>query len=78
MMSWTLQIVNEAIHDKEKLGQIIGARIPHGFPSDPVRKHLLPSKLRNLEIDSSYGQWSGIIVHKSDNIVIGSMGFIPS
>lgn len=75
MVSWTSQLAYEAIHNKEKLGLLLGTRIPCGFPNEPVRKYVLPSKLKNLELDSTYGQWSGIIVHKADNIVIGSMGF---
>jgi [ribosomal protein S5]-alanine N-acetyltransferase len=75
MVSWTLELVQAAMYDKQELGQIIGVDVPHGFPNEPVRKYVLPAKLKHLEQDSTYGQWSGMIVHVSDSVVIGSMGF---
>jgi [ribosomal protein S5]-alanine N-acetyltransferase len=75
MVSWALELVQAAMYDKQELGQIIGAHVPDGFPNEPVRKYVLPAKLKHLEQDSTYGKWSGMIVHVSDGVVIGSMGF---
>lgn len=75
MVSWTLELVRAAIHDKQVLGSLIGVRIPDEFPNETVRKHILPFTLKRLESDSTYGQWSGLIVHEVDKIAIGTMGF---
>lgn len=75
MVSWTPELGWVAINDKQELGNLIGVRIPDEIPNEAVRKHILPQTLKHLESDSTYGQWSGLIVHEMDKIVIGTMGF---
>lgn len=75
MISWNKALVMAAMKDKEKLGKLLDARIPEDFPNEPVRQHVLPDLLKNLEKDASYGQWSGVILNKSEKVAIGTMGF---
>jgi RimJ/RimL family protein N-acetyltransferase len=75
MVSWNRELVQAAIDDGLKIGQMLGVQVPEGFPSQPVRHHVLPLMLKALEQDPSVGQWSGMIIHVSDRILIGSMGF---
>jgi len=78
MVSWNQELVLAAIEDKSTLSQILGFEVPHNFPSDPVREFVLPMTLGELERDPSIGKWSGMIVHVSDAILIGTMGFKSS
>ncbi|MDP9728942.1 GNAT family N-acetyltransferase [Alicyclobacillus tolerans] len=78
MVSWNQELVLAAMEDKSRLSQILGLEVPHDFPSDSVRKFVLPMTLEELERDPSIGQWSGMIVHVSDAILIGTMGFKSS
>lgn len=75
MVSWSEELAFAALYDRENLARLVGARVPDDFPNDPVRKYVLPAKLERLKHDKSDGQWSGIIVHTGDGIIIGSMGF---
>ncbi len=75
MVSWNREMALAAIHDRLRLSQLLNVKVPNDFPNEPVRKFVLPEKLKELERDPNYGQWSGMIVHQSDAIVIGSMGF---
>lgn len=75
MVSWTAELANAAMHDKAKLGRMLGATVSDGFPNQPVRDYVLPSKVIELQSDPSRGVWSGIIIHVPDGAVIGSMGF---
>lgn len=75
MVSWNHELVLAAIEDTSRLSQLLGLEIPNDFPSEPVRDFVLPFTLKELDRDPSIGQWSGMIVHVSDAILIGSMGF---
>lgn len=75
MVSWNLEFALAALQDKAKLGQMLSVKVPEDFPNEPVRLYSLPLKVKKLEQDPSVGQWSGMIVHVSDAIVIGSMGY---
>lgn len=57
------------------MSQILGLEVPNDFPNKPVREFVLPTTLKELDRDPGVGQWSGMIVHVGDAIVIGSMGF---
>lgn len=75
MVSWNKRLVQVALEDKFELGRILNVEVPNGFPNDPVREIVLPMKLKELEQDPNVGKWSGMIVHVSHAILIGSMGF---
>lgn len=75
MVSWTTELIHAAITDKQKLGQILNVHVPEDFPNQPVKVHILPAMLKELEQNPDDGQWNGLIIHAEDRIVIGSMGF---
>ncbi|GMA66031.1 GNAT family N-acetyltransferase [Alicyclobacillus fastidiosus] len=75
MVSWNQEFVLAAIQEKGTLGRLLNVEVPNDFPSEPVREFVLPMTLKELEQDPSVGKWSGMIVHVSDAILIGSMGF---
>lgn len=75
MESWTTELADAALNDQAKLATLLGVTVPEDFPNQPVRDFVLPSKVTELQADASHGEWSGIIIHTADNIVIGSMGF---
>ena len=75
MASWTIERVDAALFDKEQLSQNLSAVIPDDFPNEPVSLYVLPKLRVDLRNDLSVGNWSGIIIHSEDSIVIGSMGF---
>ncbi|SHL02311.1 hypothetical protein SAMN05443507_13239 [Alicyclobacillus tolerans] len=51
MVSWNQELVLAAMEDKSRLSQILGLEVPHDFPSDSVRKFVLPMTLEELERD---------------------------
>lgn len=75
MVSWNQELVLAAMYDRAKLGRILNVKVPDEFPNEPVRELVLPLKLNELRQDSTIGQWSGMIIHVLDAIIIGSMGF---
>lgn len=75
MISWNRDLALAAMDSAAGLSRLLGIDVPRGFPNEPVKNGVLPRTLRELECDPGYGRWSGIIVHVSDAIVIGSMGF---
>lgn len=75
MVSWNQVLALAAIEDTSRLSLLLGLEVPIDFPNEPVKDFVLPNTLKELNRDPSYGQWSGMIVHVSDAIVIGSMGF---
>lgn len=75
MVSWNKELALAAIEDKSRLSQLLDLEVPNDFPSQPVREFVLPMTLKDLEQDPSIGQWSGMIAHVSNAILIGSMGF---
>lgn len=75
MVSWNRELALAAIEDKSRLSRLLDLEVPTDFPNKPVREFVLPTKLRELDRDPDVGQWSGIIVHVGDAVVIGSMGF---
>ncbi|WDL97883.1 GNAT family N-acetyltransferase [Alicyclobacillus sp. ALC3] len=75
MVSWNQALALAAIQDTSRLSQLLGLEVPRDFPNKPVREYVLPTTLKELDRDAGVGQWSGMIVHVADAIVIGSMGF---
>lgn len=75
MVSWNEVFALAAMEDTSRLSQLLGLEVSIDFPNEPVKEFVLPKTLKELNRDPSYGQWSGMIVHVSDGMVIGSMGF---
>ena len=75
MVSWNQELALAAIQSSSRLSQLLGLEVPNDFPNKPVREFVLPTTLKALDRDPGVGQWSGMIVHVADAIVIGSMGF---
>lgn len=63
MVSWTAELAIAAMHDKTKLGRMLGATVSDDVPNQPVRDHVLPSKVIELQSEPSRGVWSGIITN---------------
>ncbi|NMP21651.1 GNAT family N-acetyltransferase [Sulfobacillus harzensis] len=75
MVSWTQELVDAALDNPSRLEALLGATIAKGFPNDPVRRFVLPTTRVRLQHNPADGEWSGMIIHVEDNVVIGSMGF---
>jgi RimJ/RimL family protein N-acetyltransferase len=74
MLPFTLDAMKAAtLASKEPLEAILGATVPASWPG-PDLADALPIFAARLEKDPT--AWSGLIIHKADQILIGDMGMM--
>lgn len=60
MKSWTAELAEAVIHDKAKLGRMLGVIVPDDFSNHAVREHVPSGKVIELRVDPCHGAWSGM------------------
>ncbi|EEM05058.1 MULTISPECIES: GNAT family N-acetyltransferase [Bacillus] len=73
MIPFTLELVEATIKGREELQEIIPYKISLEWPM-PDYKDILPWVAEGLRKNPKQSKWSGLIVHKEDNVIIGDMG----
>ncbi|WP_257130923.1 GNAT family N-acetyltransferase [Bacillus pseudomycoides] len=73
MIPFTLELVEATIKGREELQEIIPYKISLEWPM-PDYKDILPWVAEGLRENPKQSKWSGLIIHKEDNIIIGEMG----
>jgi ribosomal-protein-alanine N-acetyltransferase len=74
MIPFTLELVEATIQGTDKLEKRIPYKVSKEWPM-PDYAEILPFKAERLRGNPESSIWSGIIIHKRDNLVIGDMGF---
>jgi [ribosomal protein S5]-alanine N-acetyltransferase len=70
----TLAVADAALQDRDRLPSILGYEVPDEWPNPDFREAL--SFVReDLRRDPGYSDWSRVIVHAFDNVLIGDVGF---
>ncbi|MEY8351192.1 GNAT family N-acetyltransferase [Bacillus cereus] len=73
MIPFTLDLVEATIKGREELQKIIPYKISLEWPM-PDYKDILPWIAEGLRQNPEQSKWSGLIIHKDDNVIIGDMG----
>ncbi|PEY43898.1 GNAT family N-acetyltransferase [Bacillus cereus] len=73
MIPFTLELVEATIKGREELQEITPYKISLEWPM-PDYKDILPWVAEGLRKNPKQSKWSGLIIHKEDNIIIGDMG----
>ncbi len=74
LIPFSLDLKQAAIHDKFKLGEIVGVKVPEHWPG-PDLIEALPFLVEHIKNDPAGAVWDGIIIHKADEVIIGDMGY---
>jgi ribosomal-protein-alanine N-acetyltransferase len=75
LISFSLDLKKAAMSDRARLVEMLGVRIPEHWPG-PDLVEALPFFVENMEKAPSEPAWDWIAIHKSDQSVIGDIGFM--
>ncbi len=73
MIPLSLECMKATLNDRVALEMLCEARVPYDWPG-PDLMEVLEFITTNQEISANWAAWNGIIIHKADSVVIGSMG----
>lgn len=73
MIPLSLACMRATLNDRAALENLCQARVPDDWPG-PDLMEVLASIATNQELSAQWAAWNGIIIHKADGTVIGSMG----
>ena len=74
LIPFTLALVHAALRDRAELGRLLGARVPDDWPNDDVLL-MLPQDAMLLEADPQRSEWSYLVIHTGESVLIGDIGF---
>lgn len=75
LVPFTVEFAQAALDDRDKLPGLLGLHIPGSWPN-PDYVEILPMIVEGLRIDPSGAERLRLIVHATDQTVIGDIGFI--
>ncbi|MDP9369366.1 MAG: GNAT family N-acetyltransferase [Chloroflexota bacterium] len=75
IVTFSLDLMWAALHDRVALADRLRARVPAAWPG-PDYAEVLPGQLRNLEPDPDAAIWSALLVHRADATLVGDAGFL--
>src|SRR6266516_6882299 len=75
LIPFSLDLKKAAINDRARLVEMLGVRVPEHWPG-PDLTEALPFFIENMERAPSEPAWDWIAIHKSDQAVIGDIGFL--
>ncbi len=74
LLPFSLELKKATITEKARLAEILGVHVPDSWPGTDMTE-ALPLFVEAMEKDSAGSVWDGIIIHKADQVAIGSIGF---
>jgi [ribosomal protein S5]-alanine N-acetyltransferase len=74
LLPFSLELKKVTLTQKARLAEILGVHVPDSWPG-PDMTEALPFFIEAMEQDPTGLVWDGIIIHKADQIAIGSIGF---
>jgi ribosomal-protein-alanine N-acetyltransferase len=75
LISFSLELKKAALIDRARLVEMLGVDVPNHWPG-PDLAEALPFFIENMEKAPSEPAWDWIAIHKSDQAVIGDIGFM--
>jgi len=75
LIPFSLELKKAAVNDRARLVEMLGVYIPEHWPG-PDLAEALPFFVKNMEKEPSESAWDWIAIHKSDQAVIGDIGFM--
>lgn len=73
MIPLSLERMKATLNNRAALERLCEAHVPDDWPG-PDLMEVLASIATNQEMCAQWAAWNGIIIHKADSVVIGSMG----
>ena len=74
LVPFSLDLMKAAIAGKARLGALLEIAVPATWPG-PDLAEALPVFAQNMEKEPEGPVWVGLIIHKTDRMLIGDMGF---
>src|SRR6266516_7347158 len=75
LIPFSLDLKKAAMNDRARLVEMLGVYVPEHWPG-PDLVEALPFFVENMEKAPSEPTWDWIAIHKSDQAVIGDIGFM--
>jgi ribosomal-protein-alanine N-acetyltransferase len=75
LIPFSLDLKKAALNDRTTLVEMLGVYVPEHWPG-PDLAEALPFFIENMEKVPSEPAWDWIAIHKSDQAVIGDIGFM--
>jgi [ribosomal protein S5]-alanine N-acetyltransferase len=75
LIPFSLDLKKATITEKATLGEMLGVGVPDSWPGHDLAE-ALPVFVKNMEKDSSGPVWDWLIIHKTDKVLIGDIGFM--
>ena len=75
LIPFTLDLKKAAMNDRARLVEMLGVYVPEHWPG-PDLAEALPFFVENMEKAPSEPAWDWITIHRSDQAVIGGIGFM--
>jgi [ribosomal protein S5]-alanine N-acetyltransferase len=75
LITFSLDLKKAAMSDRARLVEMLGVRVPEHWPG-PDLVEALPFFIENMEKAPSEPAWDLIAIHKTDQAVIGDIGFM--
>jgi [ribosomal protein S5]-alanine N-acetyltransferase len=74
IVPFTLALNHAALADRDLFATLLGAAVPAEWPG-PDFAEILPGRVEKLVTAPNDAEWSGLIIHTIDRVLIGDMGF---
>lgn len=74
LVPFSLDLMRAAIAGKDRLAELLKVTIPASWPGSDLAE-ALPVFAQNMGKEPEAPTWIGLIIHKTDNSLIGDMGF---
>ncbi len=75
LIPFTLDLKKAAMNDRARLVEMLGVYVPEYWPG-PDLAEALPFFVQTMEKAPSEPAWDWITIHRSDQAVIGGIGFM--
>lgn len=71
---FTREMLKAALEDRARLAELLGASIPEIWPYGDFAD-AIPFMLKGMEEQPDTSGWGGLLIHKTDQVLIGDLGF---
>ncbi len=74
LVPFSLELKKATITERARVASMLGVHIPDSWPG-PGMTEALPFFVEMMEKDPASRVWDGIVIHKSNQVAIGGIGF---
>ena len=74
LIPFGLELVQAALQNRTQVARLLGCTVPDEWPSIDLGD-VLPDVLESRTHHPEHTQWSALIIHRADSVLIGHIGF---